>query len=74
MSRMSKRVEKASNRAKQIKYLEHQIKAAQVNVSDPKPRHPKHMRKVIAKAAVISSGNKLETKDDMPVPVPQRSK
>ncbi len=42
----------ASNRAKRIKYLEHQIKAAQVNVLDPKPRHSNHMKRVIAKAAV----------------------
>jgi hypothetical protein len=38
-----KDVQSASNRAKQIKFLEHQIKAAQVNVLDPKPRHSKHM-------------------------------
>jgi hypothetical protein len=69
-----KDVQKASNRAKRIKYLEHQINAAQVNVLDPKLRHSKHMRKVIAKAAVISSGNKLEINDDIPVPVPHGSK
>ncbi len=34
-----KDVQKASNRAKRIKYLEHQIKVAPVNVLDPKPRH-----------------------------------
>jgi hypothetical protein len=69
-----KDVKKASNRAKRIKYLEYQIKATQVNVLDPKPRHSNHMRKVIAKAAVISSRNKMETNHDIPVPVPHRSK
>jgi hypothetical protein len=62
---------KASNRAKRIKYLEHQIKAAPVNVLEPKPRH---LRKVIAKAATISPGNKLETNYNIPVPVPHGSK
>jgi hypothetical protein len=33
-----KDVQKAFNRAQWIKYLEHQIKAAQVNVLDPKTR------------------------------------
>jgi hypothetical protein len=64
-----KYVQKASTGAKQIKYLEHQIKEAPVNVLDPKPRHSNHMRKVIAKAAISSSGNKLETNDDIPVPM-----
>jgi hypothetical protein len=32
------------------------------------------MGKVIAKATIISSGNKLETNDDIPVPFPQGSK
>jgi hypothetical protein len=32
------------------------------------------MRKVIAKATIISSGNKLETNDDIPVPVLHGSK
>jgi hypothetical protein len=68
-----KDVQKASNCAKKIKLLEHQIKAAPVNVLDPKPRHSNHMRKVIVKAANISSGNKLETNDDIPVPVRQGS-
>jgi hypothetical protein len=68
-----KNVQRASNRAAQIKYLEHQIKAAPVDVLDPKPRYTYHMRKVIAKAAVVSSGSKLETNDDMPVPVPHGS-
>jgi hypothetical protein len=40
-----KDVQKASNRAKRIKYLEHQIKAAQINVLYPKPRHLNHMKK-----------------------------
>ncbi len=69
-----KDVQKASNRAKRIKYLDHQVKAAQVNVLDPKPRHSNRLKKVIAKAAVISSGNKLETNHDIPVPVLQGSK
>ncbi len=47
-----KDVQKASNRAKLIKYLEHPIKAAQVNVLDSKPRHSNHMKKVIAKVGV----------------------
>jgi hypothetical protein len=69
-----KDAQKASNRAKRIKYLEHRVKAAQINVLDLKPRHSSHMKKVIAKAAVISSGNKLETNHDIPVPVPHGSK
>ncbi len=51
-----KDVQKASNRAKRIKCLEHQVEAAQVNVLDPKPGYSNQMKKVIAKAAVISSG------------------
>jgi hypothetical protein len=47
-----KNVQKASNRAKRIKYLEHQIKAAEVNMLKPKPRHSNHMKKVIAKVGV----------------------
>jgi hypothetical protein len=53
-----KDVQKASNSAKQIKNLEHQIKAAPVNVLDTKPRHSNHMRKVIAKATIKQIGNK----------------
>jgi hypothetical protein len=36
-----KDVQEAFNRAKRIKYLDHQIKAAPANVSDTKPRHSK---------------------------------
>jgi hypothetical protein len=57
-----KDVQKASNRAKRIKYLEHQIKAAQVNVLDPMPRHSNHMKKMIAKAGVHSIDASQETK------------
>jgi hypothetical protein len=60
-----KDVWKASNRAERIKYLEHQIKVAPVNVLDPKPRHSNNRRQVLAKAANISSGNKLETNDEI---------
>jgi hypothetical protein len=60
MLRMSGRLPIVLNRSK----------AALVNVLNPKPRYSNHLRQAIAKAANISSGNKLETNDDIPVPVP----
>ncbi len=59
-----KDVQKASNCAKRIKYLEHQIKAAQVYVLDSRPRHSIHMRKVIAKAGVESSLSQISSQHD----------
>ncbi len=59
-----KDVQKASNRAKLIKYLEHQIKAAQVNVLNPKPRHSNHMKKLIAKAGVEIPLSQISSQHD----------
>jgi hypothetical protein len=75
-----KDVQKASNRSKWIKYLEHQVKESQVNVLDPKPcvkskaKTFESYEKVIVKATVINYGNKLETNHDTPVPVPHGNK
>ncbi len=59
-----KDVQKASNRAKRIKYLEHQVKAAQVNVLDPKPRYSNQMKRVIAKEAVEIALSQISSQHD----------
>jgi hypothetical protein len=59
-----KDVQKASNRAKRIKCLEHQIKAAQVNVLNPKPRHSNHMKRLIAKAGVETRLSQTSSQHD----------